>query len=107
MFDQALKVTTQPNGDIVFDVGFGITYTMTAANKAAYDRGMALAAQTQPEFLDQLAGRKVPELKVLAQKVRPRAGLRGLTTRKDFTDVLVQWHTSECLKAAGYVDSRR
>lgn len=107
MFDQALKVTTQANGDIVFDVGFGITYTMTATNKAAYDRGMALAAQTQPEFLDQLAKRKVPELKALALKVRPRAGLRGLTTRDDFTRVLIQWHTNQCLKTAGYVDSRR
>lgn len=107
MFDQQLKVTTQTNGDITFDVGFGITYTMTAANKAAYDRGMALAAQTQPKFLAQLKTRKVLELKVMAQKVSTRVRLRGLTTKDEFIQILLQWHTTEALKAAGYVDNRR
>lgn len=107
MFDQPTR-TEHADGSVSWELGFGITHTASARTMAALDRGYALARKTEPALRAQLDALSVPQLKALALKAIPgRVRGYGLTTRRDFVDVLLTWHTNECLKAAGYVDSRR
>lgn len=86
-------------------MGFGVM--ISPANKQALDRGLALARKTESAFIEQLNHLKVPQLKAMVAKVRPRAGMRGMSVRQHYVDALLSWHTDECLKAAGYVQERQ
>lgn len=86
-------------------MGFGVV--ISPANKAALDRGLELARETGPAFAEQLKHLKVSQLKAMVAKVRPRAGMRGMSVRQHYVDALMSWHTGECLKAAGYVQEHR
>lgn len=85
----------------MIDLGHGIKISKDM--KAKLDLGLELAEFSGSWFRKRLEAMTVPELKALCAKAGiPKAGLRGLTVKKDFVDKMMGWHTAECLKSAGY-----